>query len=304
MERCWIVAGLAALLASPGCDGEQTADDDSAITDDDHADDDAAVVAYNCTEPVAVGPPVNTEHSEMGPALSPDGLSLVFSSDRPGGYGSADLWMATRASVDDPWQEPVNLGPPVNTDIGQNNPVISPDGQAVVYGDRTEGDYDLWIAQRIGDGWGDPVRIDALASDAKENKPAYSWDGQQLYFKRSDESLVANIWVSTWTADGWSEAVLAPGINDDRAQTDPAPTPEADVMFFVQGADTNAPYDVYFAVWDGEQWGTVTRVDEVSVTGARDEGVFVGADGHEFYLVSNRDDPDNRDLYTFTCDRS
>jgi len=40
------------------------------------------------------------------------------------------------------------------------------------------------------------------------------------------------------------------------------------------------------------------------VSGARDEGVFVGEDGREFLLVSNRDDPDDRDLYTFTCERS
>ena len=292
------------LLPVAACDGTGPTDDDSAAADDDAGDDDINSIAYACTEPVPVGPPVNTEFSEMGPALSSDGLSLVFSSDRPGGEGSADLWMATRASVDDPWQEPVNLGAPVNNDVGQTNPVLSPDGEAVIYGDRTEGDYDLWIAHRVGEGWTDPECIDALASTAKENKPAYSWDGQQLYFKRSDESLVANIWVSSWIADGWAEPSLVPGINDARAQTDPAPTPEGDVMFFVQGADTNAPYDVHFAVWDGTEWGSVTRVDEVSVAGARDEGVFVAADGREFFLVSDRDDPDNRDLYTFTCERS
>ena len=292
------------LLAVTACEETGPADDDSAVADDDAADDDATSISYVCTEPVPVGPPVNTEHSEMGPALSADGLSLVFSSDRPGGEGSADLWMTTRPSVDDPWQEPVGLGPPVNTDVGQTNPVLSPDGEAVVYGDRTEGDYDLWIAHRLGEGWTDPECIDTLASAAKENKPAYSWDGQQLYFKRSDETLVSNIWVSAWTAGEWGEPSLLPGINDDRAQTDPAPTPQGDVMFFVQGADTNAPYDVYFAVWTGAEWGSATRVDEVSVTGARDEGVFVGADGREFFLVSNRDDPDNRDLYTFTCERS
>jgi len=297
----WTAVGLVVLLAGPGC--SDPGDDDSASSDDD-TDDDVTQVVYTCTEPVPLGPPVNTEHSEMGPALSPDGLSLFFSSDRPGGEGSADLWMASRASVDDPWQEPVNLGPPVNTDVGQNNPVVSPDGQAVVYGDRTEGDYDLWIAHRLGDGWTEPECIDVLASESKENKPAYTWDGQQLLFKRSDESLVSDIWFSTWGGDGWGEPYLLPGINDERAQTDPAPTPEGDVMFFVQGADTNAPYDVYYALWDGEQWGSITRLDEVSVSGARDEGVFVGEDGREFLLVSNRDDPDDRDLYTFTCERS
>ncbi len=292
------------LFAAPGC--EEPADDDSGAPTDDDDDDDVngPPASYSCTEPEPLGPPVNTEHSEMGPSLSGDGLTLYFSSDRPGGEGSADLWMASRETLDGPWGEPVNLGAPVNNEVGQNNPAVSADGLTLFYGDRTAGDYDLWEASFDGATWGDPVLIDVLATTAKENKPALTWDGQQLYFKRSDESLVSNLWVAERTGDGWSDAVEVAALNDDRAQTDPAPTPEGDTLFFVQGADTNAPYDVYYATWDGQQWHWITRVDEVSAQGSRDEGVVVGPDGREFFLVSDRDDPDNRDLYRFTCERT
>ncbi len=292
------------LLAAPGCEGDD--DDDSGGPPGDDDDVTGPPASYSCTEPEPLGPPVNTEFSEMGPSLSGDGLVLYFSSDRPGGEGSADLWMATRATVDSPWEEPVNVGATVNNEVGQNNPAISADGTLLLYGDRTAGDYDLWEARRDapGDPWADPARIDLLATTAKENKPALSWDGQQLYFKRSDESLISDLWVSERTADGWAEAVAVDELNDDRAQTDPAPTPQGDTLFFVQGADTNAPYDVYYATWDGQQWHWITRVDEVSAAGSRDEGVVVGPDGREFLMVSDRADPDNRDLYRFTCERT
>jgi peptidoglycan-associated lipoprotein len=49
------------------------------------------------------------------PALSPDGLTLYFVSDIPGGYGKKDIWKATRSKVGDTWSKPENLGPDINT---------------------------------------------------------------------------------------------------------------------------------------------------------------------------------------------
>ncbi|NIM98071.1 MAG: hypothetical protein GTO24_08345, partial [candidate division Zixibacteria bacterium] len=48
------------------------------------------------------------------PSISADGLELYFSSDRPGGYGLDDIYVMTRATTEDDWGEPVNLGPIVN----------------------------------------------------------------------------------------------------------------------------------------------------------------------------------------------
>jgi len=49
------------------------------------------------------------------PEISPGGLSLYFSSTRVGGHGGTDIWVAKRATKGDPWGEPVNLGPNVNS---------------------------------------------------------------------------------------------------------------------------------------------------------------------------------------------
>ena len=59
---------------------------------------------------------LNTSYDEFGPTLDPDGETLYFASSRPGGQGSADIYVTKR--LDDSWlnwSEPINLGSPVNT---------------------------------------------------------------------------------------------------------------------------------------------------------------------------------------------
>ena len=55
-----------------------------------------AVFGAPWTQPINLGPPVNTEYNEVQPSLSADGRILLFASDRPGGSGGADLYVTTR----------------------------------------------------------------------------------------------------------------------------------------------------------------------------------------------------------------
>jgi serine/threonine protein kinase len=66
-------------------------------------------------EPTNLGPPVNTSYGEARMCISPGGLELYFDSKRPGGSGGQDLWVTTRATIQDEWGEPVNLGATVNS---------------------------------------------------------------------------------------------------------------------------------------------------------------------------------------------
>jgi len=65
--------------------------------------------------PVNLGPRINSPYEDMAPIISSDGLTLLFTSERPGGCGSRDIWVTTRSTRESPWREPINLGPPVNT---------------------------------------------------------------------------------------------------------------------------------------------------------------------------------------------
>lgn len=70
------------------------------------------------SEPKGLGKKINLKKfNETTPYLAPDGVTLYFSSDRPGGLGSNDIWMTKRLdSTWQNWSDPVNLGSPINTE--------------------------------------------------------------------------------------------------------------------------------------------------------------------------------------------
>ena len=73
--------------------------------------------------------PFNDKDYSVGhPSLTKDGKTLYFASDRPGGYGGVDIWMCTRDMIGNPWSQPVNLGPKVNTSGDDMYPFIADDG--------------------------------------------------------------------------------------------------------------------------------------------------------------------------------
>ena len=84
------------------------------------------------------------------PAVSPDGLWLCFTSDRPGGRGGYDLW---RSRITLPpiagLLPPENLGAPVNTEANEFDPALSAEGFALLFSSDREGKdaYSIYLAQ-------------------------------------------------------------------------------------------------------------------------------------------------------------
>jgi len=79
------------------------------------------------TMPENMGMPVNTSGNEFNPYIDPDEQFILFLSDRPGGYGFHDIYISSR-NQDGTWNEPVNLGPDINSSGDDAAPYISPDG--------------------------------------------------------------------------------------------------------------------------------------------------------------------------------
>ncbi len=74
--------------------------------------------------------------------------TVLFSSERPGGYGGRDLWFSRRYP-DGTWLDPQNLGPEVNTPANEDCPFLCPDGRTLYFSsDRPEsvGGYDIFRA--------------------------------------------------------------------------------------------------------------------------------------------------------------
>jgi Tol biopolymer transport system component len=139
-------------------------------------------------EPVNLGSIVNSEHHELAPCISFDGLSLFFNSDRPCGMGVSDIWVATRSSVNDSWRTPVNLGSNINSASWEGEPSLTDDGLTLYFSSlRPEGfgNLDIWMARRAShsDNWPMAVNLGPLVNTSwADVGPEVSADGSMLYF--------------------------------------------------------------------------------------------------------------------------
>ncbi|MEO6038244.1 MAG: hypothetical protein ABIQ93_07525, partial [Saprospiraceae bacterium] len=106
--------------------------------------------------------PFNTgEFDDCHPAISIDGDKLYFASNRPGGKGGMDLYVAYR--VGDSWSEPVNLGDNVNTAGNEVFPFIHADNTLYYASSGLEGQggFDMFYVIPDGQGWTIPVNLGA-----------------------------------------------------------------------------------------------------------------------------------------------
>ena len=187
-------------------------------------------------EPVNLGPTVNTRFDDVHPALSFDGLTMVFGSDRPGGQGQGDLWMCIRKSVSNPFGEPVNLGPTVNTGSGESGPALSANSLTLFFESNRSpgglGQTDLWMCARksVRDFFGEPVNLGpTVNSNCVDDCPSLSADGLMLLF-RSDrpggfgDVDLRDLWMCTRksVSDSFGEPVnLGPTVNTSGADGHP-----------------------------------------------------------------------------------
>jgi hypothetical protein len=88
--------------------------------------------------------------NDIQPNVRADGLEVVLSSNRAGGSGAQDIWIATRASASAPWSAPTNLGASVNTGAAESRPSLSRDGKQLLFGRAPgpEGSSDIYVTTR------------------------------------------------------------------------------------------------------------------------------------------------------------
>ena len=182
--------------------------------------------------PRNLGAPVNAlGFGDYSPELSDDGLTLYFSSSRPGGLGQADLYVTTRDSTDDPWAPPQNLGPNVNTPYFEGQPSISANGKTL-YWDSSRpdgfGDADVWMATREAgsDTFGPAVNVGPeVNTPGPEFGPAISQNERQLFFSsgRPGNAGQIDIWVveRTQKSGSWGRAINLDTLNSPFFQAMP-----------------------------------------------------------------------------------
>lgn len=88
--------------------------------------------------PQNLGSAINTAGDEKAPFMHADNESLFFTSDGLQGYGGSDIFLAKKSA--DGFDQPINLGYPINTIDNEGSLIVSSDGETAFYAsDRPEG---------------------------------------------------------------------------------------------------------------------------------------------------------------------
>jgi len=166
--------------------------------------DDGAGDIYYCKEradgswskPLPIEGSVNSRTSyENAAAVSPDGNTLIFASNREGGFGGLDLYMV-KMNEKGFWGKPTNLGPVINTEDDDEGPFLDFDGVTLYFSSRAHkgmGGYDIFKTyyDSTKAQWVEPINMGYPINTANDDIYfVLSGDGSHGYYASAKEDGV------------------------------------------------------------------------------------------------------------------
>lgn len=258
--------------------------------------------------PANLGSLINSAFSDQGAAISRDGLSLYFTSDRPGGLGGPfDMYVSQRANVDDPWGAPINLGPTVNTVFDEGNPAFSRDGHFLFFQSKRPGGLggiDLWVSRREHThddfDWQPAVNLGAAVnSTADDNGPSYFENDEggapQLYFgsTRLGGLGAADIYLSQQMADGsFGPATLVTELSSSSNENRPSIRHDGLEIFFQSNrpGSFSSALDLWTATRESalDGWSGLVNLGSTINTTAIENNANLSSDRLTLFFSSDR----------------
>jgi len=122
---------------------------------------------------------------ESQPTVSSDGKTIIFASDRLGGYGKTDLYEINEQ--DGKWTTPKNLGSSINSNEHEKSPYLHADGKTLFFASTnfpSLGGFDIFYSRKDSLGnWQEPQNIGyPINTVADEISLFVSTDGNKAYF--------------------------------------------------------------------------------------------------------------------------
>lgn len=229
-------------------------------------------------------PELNTPFVDGCPIQSPDGLSLYLASNRPGGVGLLDIWVARRGSTNEPFGAPENLGEPVNSAADDFCPTPVRGGglffvsREVLPGSCGLGDI-YFTRHNPRHGWSEPAHLPCAPegpnSALDEQGPSFVEIGGQamLFFSRSSPTMPGDIYVSPALADGAFGPASAVAELNDATANDIQPNVRKDgreLVFSSNREGTLGAQDIWVSTRDSvdDPWSSPVNLGDAVNTDA------------------------------------
>jgi outer membrane protein OmpA-like peptidoglycan-associated protein len=144
-----------------------------------------------------LGTNVNSPYWESHPSLSRTGDTLFFTSDRPEGFGSNDIYF-TYKDKSGKWQPAVNMGPVINTRGNDVSPFHHPEHDVLYFASNGHllnfGNFDLYKVNKSDGTWQEPKNIGPLVN-GKGDEYFFTIDSESknIFYSRSEISNVKDL---------------------------------------------------------------------------------------------------------------
>jgi len=190
---------------------------------------------------------LSSSADDASPRLSPDGLSIVFSSERSED-GNADIFVSTRDSPHAAWDPPVAVAE-LSGDDDERPCFISRDTRLLLFARREGFDYDLMLATRRASAqtYDAPAPIFTL-NTGEDEKTAWLAEDRAMVVFTSDRDGDEDLW---WS-HGWSGMFAPPapldGINSGSDDRDPWLLRDVGELYFA--SDRGDGFDLYVATFE------------------------------------------------------
>jgi outer membrane protein OmpA-like peptidoglycan-associated protein/Tol biopolymer transport system component len=175
------------------------------------------------SEPKLMVGDLNSSHWQTDVCLSPEGNTMYFTSDRPGGRGGRDLWVINKLPNGD-WGKAQNMGANFNTEYDEEAPYIHPDGKTFYFsskGHNTMGGYDIFRSDLGNDGkWGKPYNIGYPANTTGDDVFFFpTLDGKRVYFSsyRKEGKGDQDIYIVEFPGNEEKTLAVYQGVAKDKA---------------------------------------------------------------------------------------
>lgn len=249
--------------------------------------------------PQNLGSTINTSDIDNLPTLSPDGRTMFFTSTRPNGFGSSDIYMTTRSNpIDDfGWTAPINLGPVINTSAGEIGATYFEDptgGTAVLYFTSNRlgglGGEDIYQSTRNANGtYNSPTNVTALNSISFDRNSAIRHDGLEIFFasERAGGLGGRDIWVSTRASVSapWNPPVNVAAVNSPETDQNPSLSPDGSTLYLSsERSGGSGSGDIYSVTRVSVNRGATADFDG---DGRTDVSVFRPSDGTWYVMESS-----------------
>ncbi|EMR01258.1 OmpA family protein [Cesiribacter andamanensis] len=128
---------------------------------------------------------LNSRFVETTASITPDGKTIYFASNRPGGRGGMDIYK-TELQPNGSWGRAQNLGPQINTEADEDAPFIHPDGRTLYFtsnGRGSLGGNDVFRTHLLAGQWSIPQNMGyPINTVANESYFTLTADGSRAYF--------------------------------------------------------------------------------------------------------------------------